>query len=101
MADACDYAVAYGVIMIANAGGALPDWCNGRPATKEDLGRLSRPSWGPGTLITFAHVSHDGLRRIVVSDAANVKAPPVEILQDNGNQGDPAWAPASFSPPAP
>jgi Tol biopolymer transport system component len=101
VADSCDYAVSYGVILITTASGTLPDRCNGRPATMENLGRLSRPSWGPGTLITFGHVSHNGLRRIVVSDAANAMAPPAELLQDNGNQGDPSWAPTTFAPPAP
>ncbi len=101
VADSCDYGVADGVILLANASGTLPDRCNGRPATLENLGHLSHPSWGPGTLITFAHVSSIGLKRIVVSDAAKLMGQPVELLQDNGNQENPTWAPSTFSPPAP
>lgn len=77
-------------------GSYLPDPCNACLGSGYNLGQLAHPSWGPRTLLTFSHASGNGLSRIVVSDTANLSAEPVEILQDNGNQRDPSWAPSSL-----
>jgi Tol biopolymer transport system component len=77
-------------------GSYLPDACNACPGSGYNLGQLAHPSWGPRSLLTFSHTSGNGLSRIVVLDTANLSAEPVEILQDEGNQRDPSWAPSSL-----
>ena len=72
--------------------------CSIRAGSARDLGALSHPSWGPGTLIAFSHMSAAGVRRVVVGDAANPTAAAVEIAQDSGDQQDPSWAPSTFQP---
>src|ERR1019366_997897 len=72
------------------------DPCNACPVSGTDLGTLTHPSWGPGSLLTFSHTSSAGTKRIVVMDTANPSAEPVEILQDSANQDNPAWAPSTF-----
>jgi Tol biopolymer transport system component len=70
--------------------------CNACPVSGTDLGTLTHPSWGPGSLLTFSHTSSAGTKRIVVMDSANPSAEPVEILQDSANQDNPVWAPSTF-----
>jgi hypothetical protein len=66
------------------------------------FGSLSHPSWGPHMLMTFTHVSTTGLYRVAVTDGANAKAHPADLLPGDGsNQQDPTWAPSTFSPPGP
>jgi Tol biopolymer transport system component len=83
---------------LAAFGGYLPIPCNACRGSGSNLGKLGHPSWGPRTLLTMSHESANGLSRIVVLDTANLSAEPVEILQDNGNQLHPSWAPPSFQP---
>jgi hypothetical protein len=73
-------------------------YCAARAASARNLGPLSHPSWGPGTLITFAHQSSAGVSRIVVGDASNPGAEGVELVQDQGDQENPFWAPSTFQP---
>jgi len=70
--------------------------CNACPVSGTDLGTLTHPSWGPGSLLTFSHTSSAGTKRIVIMDSANPSAEPVEILQDSANQDNPVWAPSTF-----
>jgi hypothetical protein len=79
-------------------GANVPDPCDACQASGGNLGLLTHPSWGPGTLITYSHQSSNGLKRIVVEDTAHPDVEPVEILQDMGNQQNPVWAPTTFKP---
>jgi hypothetical protein len=72
--------------------------CGGRPATTLNLGKLSHPSWGPGTFLAVSHLSSNRLYRVVLLDASNPMFGPVEPLQNNGNQENPTWAPSTFNP---
>ena len=84
-------------IAITLLSGYLPDPCKACPGSLYELGTLSHPSWGPRGLLTFSHSSSNGLKRIVVVDTSNLYSAPVEILQDNGNQQNPTWAPSTLS----
>jgi hypothetical protein len=82
-------------LMVANLGSPPADPCAGRQWNPPTWGFLSHPSWGPGTVITFAHQTASGLRRIAISNQAQQVA---NLLHDNGDQLDPVWAPSGFTP---
>ena len=96
--DGCAAPIGGNVIEIANVGGTLDFVCDGRPGSATNLGALAHPSWGPGSLITFAHFSSALRYRIVVADTAHLDRPAVELVQDGASQQDPTWAPSAFNP---
>jgi Tol biopolymer transport system component len=98
VADGCGASVGANAIEIANTAGAPDDACSGRQGSATNLGALAHPSWGPGTLITFAHLSSALHSRIVVADIAHLDRLAVELVQDDASQQDPTWAPSTFNP---
>jgi hypothetical protein len=82
-------------VMVSTFATTLAGPCETRQWNQPEFGNISHPSWGSATWIAFAHQENNGLNHVAVSDDSGQV---FDMVEDDGDQRDPSWAPTAFSP---
>jgi len=91
----CGSSIGAQSVMVTTFATTLSNPCTTQQWNQPDFGNISHPSWGSDAWIAFAHQDTSGLNHVAVS---NDNGQVFDMVEDDGDQRDPLWAPSAFTP---